>query len=93
MGEPRTTCPVEEMREIDAPSEESNWGPQLNSIVAGVTSFPRRMDDFPGERDKPREDRRQSRDRDASKGGEGCNKDLRASATVAGEPTRCRSSE
>jgi hypothetical protein len=43
-------------------------------MVAGVTSFPsRRMDDFPGERDKPRADRRQSRDRDASKGGEACN--------------------
>jgi hypothetical protein len=42
------------------------------------------MDDFPGETDNPRADRRQSRDRDASQGGEGCNKDLRASATVAG---------
>ena len=58
-------------------------------MVAGVTLFARRMDDFPGDRDKPRADRRQSRDRDDSKGGEGCNKAFRASATVAGGPTKC----
>ena len=38
-------------------------------------------------------DRRQSRDRVASKGGDGCNNALRAKATVKGEPTKSRSSE
>ena len=70
---------------------------KVNFYISGgsdlIYSNIRRMDDFPGERDKPRADRRQSRDRDASKGGEGCNRDLMASATVAGGPTKCRSSE
>ena len=55
--------------------------------VCGVASFPMKIDDFPGDRANPKEDKRQSSDRAESIGEDGCNKAVRAKATVEGDPT------
>ena len=55
--------------------------------VLGVTSLPMRIEDFPWDRANPMVDRRQSRERAASRGGDGYKRDLRARATVEDDPT------
>ena len=47
-----------------------------------------RIEDFPAERFNPIEDRRQSREREASREGGGCNRLLRARDMIEGGPTR-----
>ena len=75
---------------MEAPSEASKSEPRVDSRVLGVTSPPHRIEDFPLERLNPIEDRRQSREREASRGGDGYRRLLRARATVEGDPTRSR---
>ena len=73
---------------MEAPSEANkSLEPKVDSRVLGVTSPPHMIEDFPLERLNPIEDRRQSREREASRGGDGCRRLLRARATVEGGPT------
>jgi len=51
-----------------------------------------RIEDFPAERFNPIEDRRQSREREASRGGDGCNRLLSARFMIEGGPTKWISS-
>ena len=88
MGEPSTICPDEEMRDMDAPSEANKLEPKVEIRVLGLTSRPHRIEDFPAERLKPIEDRRQSKEREASRGGDGYNRLLRARVMLEGGPTR-----
>ena len=87
MGEPSTICPDEEIWDMEAPSEANKLEPKVEPRVLGLTSRPHRIEDFPLERLNPIEDRRQSREREASRGGDGCRRLLRARATVEGGPT------
>jgi hypothetical protein len=54
---------------MEAPREASKLEPKVVLRVLGLTSRPHRIEDFPGERLNPIEDRRQSREREASRGG------------------------
>ena len=73
---------------MEAPSEANKLEPKVELRVLGLTSRPHRIEDFPGERFNPIEDRRQSREREASRGGDGCNRLLRARDMIEGGPTR-----
>ena len=73
---------------MEAPSEANKLEPKVVLRVLGLTSRPHRIEDFPGERLNPIEDRRQSREREASRGGGGCNRLLRARDMIEGGPTR-----
>ena len=92
MGEPSTICPDEEMRDMDAPSEVNKLEPKVEIRVLGLTSRLHRIEDFPAERFNPIEDRRQSREREASRGGDGCNRLLSARFMIEGGPTKWISS-
>jgi hypothetical protein len=92
MGEPSTICPDEDMCDMEAPSEANKLEPKVELRVLGLTSRPHRIEDFPAERLNPIEDRRQSSEREASRGGDGCNRLLSARAMVEGGPTKWMSS-
>ena len=67
---------------MEATSEANKLEPKVELRVLGLTSRPHRIEDFPLERLNPIEDRRQSREREASRGRDGCRRLLRARATV-----------
>ena len=73
---------------MDAPSEANKLEPKVEIRVLGLTSRPHRIEDFPAERFNSIEDRRQSREREASRGGDDCNRLLRARDMIEGGPTR-----
>ena len=72
---------------MEAPSEASKSEPRVDSRVLGVTSLPHRIEDFQWDRPNRIVDRRQYRERAASRGGDGCRRLFRAKATVEGDPT------
>ena len=72
----------------EAPSEANKLEPKVELRVLGLTSRPHRIEDLPLERLKPIEERRQSREREASRGADGCRRLLRARAIVEGGPTK-----
>ena len=78
---------------MEAPSEANKLEPKVELRVLGLTSRPaHRIEDFPAERFNPIEDRRQSREREASRGGDGCNRLLSARVMIEGGPTKWISS-
>ena len=72
---------------MEALSEANKLEPREDSRGLGVTSLPHRIEGFPWDKPKPIVDRRQSRERAASRGGDGYKRDLRARATVEDDPT------